>query len=175
MRLVAASAVATSSSAAGADGFDGDNTWSDNHTISQGDTGDNVAFWQSMTQSMAGPCSGHNITGHFGSRTNDLTAWFQAIHNLTSDGIVGPNTWTSAKSHMEYQYSDGDMAYLTIGWGWGHYGPGEPHYASFGKPVAKNTAAATNAWKRYGAGGNWYGTNHPGVSTPAPGEPPFCD
>lgn len=155
-----------------ADPFDGDNTWSDNHTVSLNNTGGNVAFWQHMTVSLLPAC--YEVTGSFGTTTRDATIWYQAAHGLTADGVVGPQTWTSAKEHLEYRYSDGPAAVFWFGWGVGHYQPGEEHYSGNEGTVARNMELATSAWKRYDAyGDNWYGTDHPGVGHDP--YPLYCD
>ena len=55
--------------------------------IKKGSVGKSVKVWQSII--------GVSIDGDFGSKTESATRKFQKNHNLTQDGVVGCNTWTS--------------------------------------------------------------------------------
>lgn len=50
-----------------------------------------------------------SIDGYYGSKTHQDVISFQAFHNLTQDGLVGPNTWSTYRSRITYSHSNGGM------------------------------------------------------------------
>jgi hypothetical protein len=62
-------------------------------TVQTGSTGQNVKNWQALLTAR-----GYSLTvdGSFGFNTEADTKAFQTAQKLTSDGIVGPATWTAA-------------------------------------------------------------------------------
>ncbi|HMJ78548.1 MAG TPA: peptidoglycan-binding domain-containing protein [Iamia sp.] len=143
---------------AGADGFDNDGSWGDNHTISGGSTGNNVAVWELMLITMDGCFPG--INGHFGGSTsndNAATRWFQGAHGLTADGIVGTATWSSAKNHLGYVDTDANGTHIWD-YGWGSGGHAHAFSGSFTMYLMN---VPTNAWKRGHIDPGTHDTNHP--------------
>ena len=63
-------------------------------TIRKGDTGSDVQECQRLLTASGFPCTADGI---FGSGTESQVKKFQAATGLTSDGIVGSNTWLALK------------------------------------------------------------------------------
>lgn len=75
-------------------------------TLEMGDRGPEVIELQSLLL-MRGDASSegeraHFIDGHFGTRTQLVVRWFQQIHKLTPDGVVGPQTWNKLAGSIEW-------------------------------------------------------------------------
>lgn len=92
--------------------------WSDNHklcTTCTVDQGRVVATWQTIlwADAFLGKCGSAGIDGIFGSTTKSATKSWQANYGLTVDGIVGPQSWSTARSFV---VSDGGGYYHYIGY-----------------------------------------------------------
>ena len=61
-------------------------------TAQRGDTGPWVSFLQQRLQTMGAAIA---ADGTFGPATEDAVRDFQTVTELTDDGMVGPNTWTT--------------------------------------------------------------------------------
>ena len=86
---------------AAASDFDNDSVWSDEHNICDAcsvDDGDVVGMWQHVLWTEGYLSSFNQIDGHFGPVTTSATQAFQKTNGLTSDGVVGPNTWAEARN-----------------------------------------------------------------------------
>ena len=77
-------------------------------TIQKGSKGDSVSEWQKYLNSQ-----GYNLTvdGDFGVNTDAATRDYQTKNGLTTDGIVGANTWgkagySSSPSSQDWKYDN---------------------------------------------------------------------
>jgi hypothetical protein len=81
------------------------NDWSSAHTICNGcsvSRGNLVAMWQSIVISAVdglGDCTTW-VDGVFGPNTEAATRTWQRNHGITADGIVGPQTWSTAFGYI---------------------------------------------------------------------------
>jgi hypothetical protein len=79
-------------------------SWSDNHQLCNGcavQRGNIVGMWQAMMwSSLIGSDCGAFVDGIWGPNTRSRTITWQRNHGLTADGIVGPQTWAHAQSHL---------------------------------------------------------------------------
>ena len=69
-------------------------TWAElikNYTLRTGDHGDAVRAAQYLLVNVYNATIA--VDGIFGSGTRGAVQAFQTAHNLTSDGVVGQNTW----------------------------------------------------------------------------------
>ncbi|MFF7652872.1 GH25 family lysozyme [Streptomyces sp. NPDC007983] len=74
-----------------ADGIVGPRTWQALvATVRQGDTGPAV---RALQEELNAHGASLTVDGRFGTGTRDALAAFQTAHDLTSDGIAGPDTW----------------------------------------------------------------------------------
>lgn len=92
-------------------------------TIKKGSTGSAVKTAQknlSLRFYDPGP-----VDGIFGAKTESATKWYQSDHDLTADGIIGPQTWRGLDPPVVKQGSKGDavkmLQQLLTEWG---YDPG---------------------------------------------------
>lgn len=88
--------------------FDGDNVWSDEGAISTGNSGNVVGMWQQMLYMACNNPPNFSQDGIFGTNTKNATKSYQTSYGLVSDGVVGPNTWTKARSQTFYSGSPGN-------------------------------------------------------------------
>lgn len=64
-------------------------------TLRNGDAGEYVTYLQEvLAETGAGSMIFLSVTGSFDDATEQLVRFFQAMHGLDVDGIVGPKTWT---------------------------------------------------------------------------------
>jgi peptidoglycan hydrolase-like protein with peptidoglycan-binding domain len=61
-------------------------------TLRKGDCGDDVQYLQEQLNEMGWDLE---PDGEFGPETQAVVKQFQKDNDLTSDGIVGPNTWAA--------------------------------------------------------------------------------
>lgn len=81
----------------GTDGVVGPRTWSRLYPdpVRGGDTGDGVELLQAMLKaSEYDPWDPGTVDGKFGPQTEQAVRQYQTDMGLTSDGVVGPKTWT---------------------------------------------------------------------------------
>lgn len=116
-------AIAIAPAPAGAVEWTEPSTWGAGLQLST--TGNNdgnvVKLWQHILHvrfggwCSPGECS-PDISGHFGSITKNYTTLWQTQHGLTADGIVGNNTWNTARwLHL------GPKVYIDSSWYWYEY------------------------------------------------------
>lgn len=145
------------STGAAAHDMNNDGTWSDEHTMPYNAStgvgvsyGNVVAFWELMYVTAHSPSC---LTGAWSNvRVNDV----QARHGLTIDGVVGPNTWSSAKQHL-------GSATATSG-GFTQYAFGELNHPGGPQGFGVNVAAGSNTWKRQ-SNTTWNDTGHTNSGT----------
>lgn len=138
--------------------------WEDNHTICYGcsvSQGNLVALWQSILNSSVsglGDCY-YFVDGYFGPNTAAATRRWQAARGLVADGIVGPQTWSKARSYLGKNHSDATYDYYYYS---GGYGPGIIWF---------RVAKSTSVWN-FSAGAPftnpnarpYFHTSHPSIS-----------
>jgi hypothetical protein len=74
--------------------------------------GNIVGMWQAMMwSSLIGNNCGDFVDGIWGPNTRSRTITWQRRHGLTADGIVGPQTWSHAQSHLVRTGSDAEFIY----------------------------------------------------------------
>jgi hypothetical protein len=131
--------------------------------------GDQVGMWQAFLFSYDQiACTQED--GIFGSGTAQGTRNLQAFWGITSDGVVGHNTWSTASSWLSKYGDDGFLttyyvpAFASRGWidgigqfyyvyggGWTWDSNGEPGSDGTYRPSDHSEIAS-------------FGTNHPGIS-----------
>lgn len=62
-------------------------------TLQQGDFGRQVEYLQRTLNARMNPSLQLSVDGDFGPATADAVVQFQTAHNITADGVVGPETW----------------------------------------------------------------------------------
>jgi len=132
-------------------------SWTNNDTLSSGSVGDIVAVWQLVLflEGYLDRCGANGIDGIFGSNTDTATRRYQSQHGVTggADGIVGPNTWSHAFSHVKF--------FVQV--------PGFDYYrydatTAADAPSALRWNYATTQWQAFipvAGGWKWIGSNHP--------------
>jgi Putative peptidoglycan binding domain len=105
---------------AGAHAIDGQ-VWSDSHSLCVTCTvnrGRVVGWWQTIlwADDFLAECGSAGIDGVFGTTTKGATKSWQANYNLSADGVVGPNTWSKAKSFVVH---DSGALYHYLGYSHG--------------------------------------------------------
>jgi hypothetical protein len=102
------------SSVAPASAHPAQHSWSDNHQLCNGcavQRGNLVGMWQAMMwSSLIGNNCGDFVDGIWGPNTRSKTITWQRNHGLTADGVVGPQIWAHAQSHL---YQTGDDGYYS--------------------------------------------------------------
>lgn len=86
-------------------------SWTNNCTVSEGAISHYVVAIQMIVDSQE-ICASLNIDGDFGPATLNGVKCFQREYNITADGIVGPQTWTTMRNSLYF--------YNTAG-GWNYY------------------------------------------------------
>ena len=98
----------------------GDDYWPDpmpqKPTLKRGDCGDSVRQMQLMLIAQDYSCGRWGADGEFGRNTENALKLYQAEHDLTPDGICGPDTWAKLE---EYAAGDPDpvepeLGYVTV-------------------------------------------------------------
>jgi peptidoglycan hydrolase-like protein with peptidoglycan-binding domain len=91
--------------------FDGDNVWNDEVSIGSGNSGNVVGMWQQMLHMTCDNPANFSQDGLFGTNTKNATKSYQTHYGLSPDGVVGPNTWTKARSQTIYTGSPGNYTF----------------------------------------------------------------
>ncbi|MFF4582139.1 peptidoglycan-binding protein [Streptomyces sp. NPDC001373] len=76
-----------------ADGIVGPDTW--HALITNVRTGDKGPAVQAVQRLLTANSHSHSVDGAFGQGTTQAVTAFQTEHQLTADGIVGPDTWSA--------------------------------------------------------------------------------
>lgn len=157
--LAAGATVVGAAGVAGASGFDGDSVWSDEHTISQGWNGNNVGLAQQVMSICENTPGLENVDGVFGAGTKNSVIWYQALHSLSQDGVVGLLTWHSLRGEIAHKYTSGTNSYY------------RPHHTNCAYMAPPNDlwwkSSETWKWRAYavrnsaGDCDGWVNTNHP--------------
>jgi Putative peptidoglycan binding domain len=92
--------------------------WSQHDTLcvsgSCNTQGNQVGMWQTILWAdhlVTGldKCGSSGVDGYFGSVTKSATKSWQSWYGLTSDGIVGDNTWSKARGFVVFDYTFGEV------------------------------------------------------------------
>lgn len=91
--------------------------WSNNCTVSQGAHSNLVVAIQTIVAPdyYEATLNVLAIDGIFGPATKNAVIWWQYFHNLTTDGIVGPQTWGAMGSALSYNSAVGSYYYYISG------------------------------------------------------------
>jgi Putative peptidoglycan binding domain len=121
--------------------------------------GNQVGMWQTILWDggYLVKCGSSGVDGHFGSVTKQATKDWQAAHGITADGIVGDQTWSTARDSVVWDYSVEDLRFY-------HYN-GRTHDSKF---AWANSFQTPNNWifqpaADVGVGSYYFDTGHPGI------------
>ena len=89
------------------------NTGSGQPLLQRGDNGDAVKSLQNALISHGYSCGSAGADGDFGSSTRSAVILFQGFNRLSTDGIVGPATWTALFSLTCVNYWNTSHSYST--------------------------------------------------------------
>lgn len=87
-------------------------------TLKVGARGNDVIKLQILLNGYLNPAIKIKNDGHFGKRTVDAVKAFQKKKGLTSDGIVGPNTWSAFSGNAKTQLSTQNTSESAINAPW---------------------------------------------------------
>lgn len=100
-------------------------------TLRRGDHGDDVRDMQLMLIDQDYSCGRWGADGEFGRNTETALKLYQAEHDLTPDGICGPETWAALESWAagDTDGTEPELGYVTVRAGtWRvRSGPGTQH------------------------------------------------